>query len=129
MTLNRQHKMYLGLRGWMIPIPRLVSAPGAKKSAASAKAQGNRLSSEERRVHHQVVRQMARAQNPLTADDLVDALDLPPDQVNASVARLEAMKTFIYREDARGINWAYPLAFDDTGHHITADTGERFFAA
>ena len=45
------------------------------------------------------------------------------------IAKLEEMKTFLFREDGKGINWAYPLSLENTGCRMTASTGEQFFAA
>ncbi|CAB5081802.1 hypothetical protein D3OALGA1CA_260 [Olavius algarvensis associated proteobacterium Delta 3] len=42
---------------------------------------------------------------------------------------LENLKTFIYRSDGEGINWAYPLSLENTGFRMTASSGEQFFAA
>lgn len=41
----------------------------------------------------------------------------------------KGMKTFVYRYDSQGINWAYPFSTENTGHKMTASTGEQFFAA
>ena len=47
----------------------------------------------------------------------------------ASEDKLEGLKTFLYRSDGLGINWAYPHSLENTGHKMIANTGEHFFAA
>ena len=39
------------------------------------------------------------------------------------------MKTFLYRSDGTGIDWAYPFSLENTGHKMTLHAGEQFFAA
>jgi hypothetical protein len=48
--------------------------------------------------------------NPKTGEKLNMSLR----QVKDIVEKLEAMKTFCYRSDNQGSNWAYPLAFENT---------------
>jgi hypothetical protein len=49
--------------------------------------------------------------------------------VHQIIDKLESLKTFIYRGDGKGINWAYPLSLENTGFRMTASSGEQFFAA
>ena len=56
-------------------------------------------------------------------------LGMPDDQVLEIINKLESLKTFIYRSDGKGIDWAYPLSLENTGFRMTAASGERFFAA
>ena len=72
---------------------------------------------------------MTKIQTPLSAEQVGKELELPVDRVEATIDKLEELKTFLYRSDRKGINWAYPLSLEDTGHKITDSTGERFFAA
>jgi hypothetical protein len=129
MPTDTKRKMYMGTWRFMLPIPLAISAKGVKKSVSGAKSKANQLSHEERYVHHFIVKNMAIAEEPIMAESIADILNIPLDRVNEIVDRLEAMKTFIYRSDGQGINWAYPLSMENTGHKITASTGEQFFAA
>ena len=49
--------------------------------------------------------------------------------VEKIIDKLESLKTFLYRSDGKGINWAYPLSLENTGHRMTVSTGEEFSAA
>lgn len=109
--------------------PLVLSNIGAKKGAKGAKANADFLSKEERRVHHLIVMKMAVVKDPITAELIANELGMSNDQVNEIINKLEHLKTFIYRGDGKGINWAYPLSLENTGFRMTASSGEQFFAA
>jgi len=124
-----KRKMYMGFWGFMLPVPLALSTQGMKKSVSGARAKASCLSEEERRVHHFIVVKMAVAREPITAELIAKELCMPTDRVLEIIAKLEEMKTFLYRVDGKGINWAYPLSLENTGCRITTATGEQFFAA
>ena len=123
------HKLYMGFRGFMMKIPPLLSDKGARKGEKGARANAAFLSGEERRVHHFIVRRMAVAKAPITVDLIADELRMPNSRVIDITDKLENLKTFIYRSDGEGINWAYPLTLENTGFKLTVSSGEQFFAA
>ena len=129
MNTNLKRRMLMGIGKFMIPIPRVISSKGLEKGVSRARAKADLLSPEERTIHHFIVNRMTKTKIPLTAEQVGKELDLPVDRVEATIDKLEVLKTFIYRSDGKGINWAYPLSLENTGHKITASTGERFFAA
>ena len=124
-----ENKLYMGFKGFMMRIPPLLSNKGAKKGENGARANAARLSKEERRVHHFIVMKMAVVKDPITTELIAAELGMPNDQVNEIINKLENLKTFIYRSDGKGINWAYPLSLENTGFRMTASSGEQFFAA
>ncbi len=129
MINDLKHKLYMGFGGFMIRIPPLLSNKGAKKGEKGAKANADCLSKEERRVHHFIVMKMAVVKDPITTEVVANELRMPNDQVREIINKLENLKTFIYRGDGKGINWAYPLSLENTGFRMTASSGEQFFAA
>ena len=129
MKNDLKHKLYMGFRGLMMRIPPLLSDKGARKGEKGARANADTLSDEERRVHHFIVLKMAIVKDPITADLIAGELGMPKDRVLKIVNKLESLKTFIYRSDGKGINWAYPLSLENTGFRMTASSGEKFFAA
>ena len=129
MRNDLKHKLFMGFRGFLMRIPPLLSEKGARKGEKGAKANADSLSKEERRVHHFVVMKMAVAKDPITADLISSELEMPNDQVTEILNKLERLKTFIYRSDGNGIDWAYPLSLENTGFRMTASSGEQFFAA
>jgi len=129
MKNDQKHKMYMGFRGLMMRIPPLLSEKGARKGEKGAKANAASLSNEERSVHHFIVKKMAVVKAPITAELIAGELEIPNDRVLEIINKLENLKTFIYRSDGKGINWAYPLSLENTGFRMTASSGEQFFAA
>ena len=124
-----KHKLYMGFRGFMMRIPPMLSDKGAKKGESGAKANADCLSKEERRAHHFIVMKMAVVKEPITTELIANEIGMPKDQVYQIINKLENLKTFIYRDDGKGINWAYPLSLENTGFRMTASSGEQFFAA
>ena len=129
MKNDLKHKLYMGFRGFMMKIPPLLSEKGARKGEKGAKTNADSLTIEERRVHHFVVMKMAVAKSPITTGLISGDLEMPNDKVIEIIEKLESLKTFIYRTDGKGIDWAYPLSLENTGFKMTASTGEQFYAA
>ena len=129
MKNDLKHKLYVGFHGFMMRVPPWLAAKGSKKGEKGTKANAGRLSKEERRVHHFIVMKMAVVKNPITTEVIANELRMPNDQVHEIINKLENLKTFIYRSDGKGINWAYPFSLENTGFRMTASSGEQFFAA
>ena len=129
MKINPDRKMYIGIGKFMVPVPLVISNRGLEKGVSGAKAKARLLSEEERRVHHFVVKKMAVAKEPITAELISQELGISLEKVEKIIDKLEGLKTFVYRRDGKGINWAYPLSLENTSHRMTASTGEEFSAA
>ena len=129
MKTSVERKLFMGIGGFMIPIPRIIASRGLQKGVSGAKAKAELLSTEERKIHYFIVKKMAVVQKPITAEIVSEELDLPAEMVENTIDKLEGLKTFLYRSDGLGINWAYPHSLENTGHKMIASTGERFFAA
>ena len=129
MKINQGRKMFMGIGSFMVPIPLVISKRGLEKGVSGAKAKAGLLSEEERRVHHFVVKKMAVANGPITAELISEELGISLEKVGKIIDKLEDLKTFLYRSDGKGINWAYPLSLENTGHKMTVSTGEEFSAA
>lgn len=129
MKINPDRKMYMGIGKFMLPIPLVISNKGLQKGVSGAKAKAGLLSEEEQKVHHFVVKKMADVQEPITAEFISEELGISLKTVVKIIEKLEVLKTFLYRSDGTGINWAYPLSLDNTGHRVTVSTGEQFSAA
>ena len=69
-----KHKLYVGFRGFMMRIPSRLAAKGSKKGEKGAKENADRLSKEERRVHHFIVMKMAVVKDPITAEVIANEL-------------------------------------------------------
>ena len=129
MRTSPTRKMYMGIGRFMVPIPLAISNSGLKKGVFGAESKAQRLSKEERRIHYFVVRKMASVDEAIKAELVAEETGLSVDEVEKAIDKLESLKTFLYRSDGRGIDWAYPLSLDNTGHRMTVNTGESFNAA
>ena len=109
MNTNLKRRMLMGIGRFMVPIPRVIASKGLGKGVAGARTKADLLSPEERKIHHFIVSRMAETKTPLTAAQVGKGLDLPVDRVEATIDKLEELKTYLYRSDGKGINWAYPL--------------------
>jgi hypothetical protein len=124
-----EHKLFMGFGGFRIPVPPVLSGMGANKGVKDTRKNAALLSAEERKVHHFIVRKMASAKEPITTDLIANDLGMCNNRVHEIITKLEDLKTFIYRSDGMGINWAYPLSHENTGFKMTASSGEQFWAA
>lgn len=129
MKKDVKHKLFMGFSGFLMKIPPLLSEKGARKGEKGAKANAASLSDEERQVHHYIVKKMAVVDAPITDKLIAEELGMSSERVLEIIDKLENLKTFIYRSDGKGINWAYPLSLENTGFRIKASSGEQFFAA
>ncbi len=129
MNKDLKQKLYMGYGGFMMRIPPALSKRGARKGEKGARANAGALSTEERAAHHFIVRKMAVVKDPITVELIADEMGMSNDRALEIVDKLERLKTFVFRSDGKGINWAYPLSLEDTGFRMTASSGERFFAA
>ncbi len=129
MKTGQDRRMYMGIGKFLVPIPLVISNKGLEKGVSGARAKAELLSEEERSIHHFVVRKMVVASEPILAELISEELGISQEEIERIIDKLEGLKTFLYRSDGQGINWAYPLSLENTGHKMTASTGEQFFAA
>jgi hypothetical protein len=54
---------------------------------------------------------------------------LPLERVLVLLDDLESGMTFLYRNPAGAVHWAYPVTVDETPHSVTFSTGEQIHAA
>ncbi len=121
--------LLLGLGHHMLPIPRSVW----QRQVASSK-QGNRaalgfMTDEHHRVRDFAVVELPRAGAPLPPELFAERLGLPLARVKTILDELEQHMTFLFRNAAGAVTWAYPVTVDQTPHRITFSSGERVYAA
>jgi hypothetical protein len=119
----------MGLSRTMIPIPRIVW----RRQVAASERRIRRglvfMSENHHRVRDFVVRELPRTGEPLTPELIAQELDLPAARVNDVLAELEKRLTFLFRNAAGAVAWAYPVTVDPTPHQAAFSTGERLHAA
>ena len=72
---------------------------------------------------------LSNACAPLPPALFAERLHLPLTRVVAILDELEQHKTFLFRNAAGAVTWAYPVTVDPTPHRISFSTGERINAA
>jgi hypothetical protein len=81
------------------------------------------------RVRDFVVREMPRLNQPLPPELIAAELQLPLERVGLILDELERNMTFLFRNPAGAVTWAYPVTVDQTPHRVTFSSGEKLYAA
>ena len=129
MKKGLERKAFIGIWRFMIPLPQAIVSRDITKTAGAICRKTADVSEEERELHRFVVRTVTDTNEPVPLGNIAQKLDMPLDRVKEIVGRLEQMKVFFYRYENPGINWAYPVTAEDTGHKLTFSTGEQCTAA
>jgi hypothetical protein len=87
------------------------------------------MSEEHHLVREFAVRELPRVGEPLSPEFIAEELSLPVDQVESILDELDKHMTFVCRDAAGAVVWAYPVTAASTPHHLTFSTGERLYAA
>ena len=123
-------RILLGFWRAMVGVPRVLWRGEIAQSAQKTRARVTGLVSDEhRRVQHFCVRELPRAGEPLRPEVIAAGADLPLERVLVLLEDLEAGMTFLYRNPAGAVHWAYPVTADETPHRVTFSTGEQIYAA
>jgi hypothetical protein len=113
----------------LLPIPGAVWQSQVAKSGAANRAAFGRLPLDDSRVRDLAVVELPRAAAPLSPEFFSDRLGLPLAEVTSILDSLERGMTFLFRNPAGAVTWAYPVTVDRTPHRITFSSGERLYAA
>ena len=76
-----------------------------------------------------VVREMPRLNQPLSPETIALGVHLPLEHVRSILDELEHAMTFLFRNGAGAVTWAYPVTVDQTPHQVTFSSGEKLYAA
>ena len=129
MKVDLKRKAFMGIWHFMIPLPLFLIKINVNTMAKAICRKSADVSDEERKVHYFVVKSLSDTNEAVTLEYIADQLGIPIERVTAIVDKLERMKTFFYRYDCTGINWAYPVTAEDSGHKVTFDSGAQLNAA
>jgi len=114
----------------MVGVPRALWRSEIAKSAQQTRERvASLISDEHRRVQHFCVRELPRVGKPLHPDEVAAGVGLPLERAQALLEDLEAGMTFLYRNPAGAVLWAYPVTAEQTPHLVTFSTGEQIHAA
>ena len=121
--------LLLGLRRHLVPVPRFVWQGQVAKNAEHSDHALGFMSEQHHRVRNFAVRELPRVGKPLTPEFIAQELQLPAAQVVPILDELEKHLTFLFRNPAGAVTWAYPVTVDVTPHRVTLSTGEHIYAA
>ncbi|MFQ5627428.1 MAG: hypothetical protein ACE5I1_01610 [bacterium] len=121
--------LLMGLGRFMVPIPRMIWQWQVTRNAQKIEAGLGFMSREHHDVRNFVVQALPGVGKPLSPEFIAQNLNLPADQVNAILDELEKHMTFLFRNKAGAVAWAYPVTVDRTPHHATFSSGEQVYSA
>jgi hypothetical protein len=111
----------------------MISVPPALWQSQLAKETGQAdlafMTPDHHRVRDFVVRELPRYNRPLPPDLIAAELRLPLARVGVILDDLERNLTFLFRNPAGAVTWAYPVTVDPTPHRVTFSSGEKLYAA
>ena len=122
-------KLWMGRSRFMVPIPAFI---WKRQVRGNARAIGGRLafmSEEHHLVREFAVRELPRVGGPMSPPLIAEDLGLPRQQVVSILDDLEKNLTFLCRNEAGAVEWAYPVTAHETPHQITFKSGERLYSA
>jgi len=87
------------------------------------------MSDAHHRVRYYVVRQLPLLGQAIPPAMIAAALSLSTPEVIAILDDLEEHLTFLFRNTAGEVAWAYPVTVEQTPHQIRFSSGERLYGA
>jgi hypothetical protein len=124
-----KNSVLLGFWHAMLGVPPALWQGQIRKEAQKARASLDFMSVEHRTVHHFIVRELPRVGEPMAPATIASRLHLSLDRVSAILDDLEQHMTFLYRNEAGAVAWAYPVTTEPTPHRVTFSSGEQIHAA
>ncbi len=122
-------RILMGIWKYMIGIPPGLLKKKLPKRKKEFESHLGFMTGELRRVHHFAVRELPYAGRPLAPGYIAERLGLSVEQAVNCLDELERRMTFLFRNDAGEVVWAYPVTVEKTPHRITFDSGEKLYAA
>ena len=111
----------------------MITVPPALWQSQMAKETQNAdlafMTTDHHRVRDFVVREMPRFNQPLPPELIAAELHLPLERVVPLLNELEREMTFLFRNVAGAVTWAYPVTVEHTPHQVTFSSGEKLYAA
>jgi hypothetical protein len=119
----------IGREKQMAELPRHVWEAHLARVPEHAGERLSFMTPDHHRVRYFVVSEMPRIAKPIPPVTISERLGLSLARVNALLEDLEQHLTFLVRDEAGDVIWAYPLTVEKTPHAITFNSGERLYAA
>ncbi|HEY3358659.1 MAG TPA: hypothetical protein VGQ83_35755 [Polyangia bacterium] len=119
----------LGVKRHLIPLPGLLWRRAVARTARGVRRRLGFMTREHHAVRDFVVSELPRAGRPLDLARIAAATGLTKARAGAIVGELERKLTFLYRDAAGAVEWAYPVTVAATPHALAFSTGERLNGA
>ena len=123
------NKLMLGLWRYVLHVPPFIWQKQIEKGKKRFEKAYGKMPQDFRRVHHFVVRELPFVGKPLSEEFISGELGLPIDRVRSALDYLESRMTYLYRNKAGEVIWAYPVTVEQTPHKVVFNTGEELYAA
>ena len=121
--------LLLGLWRFLLRIPPPIwRQEVARSTRGNAQARAF-MTPDHHRVRDFVVRELPRIGQPIPPETIAGALGMSVAQVVAILDELEKNMTFLYRNEAGAVAWAYPVTAEPTPHRVSFSSGEQIYAA
>lgn len=121
--------LLLGLGRFLLRIPRPIWQQEVARSVRASEKSLAFMTADHHKVRDFVVCEMPRIAKPISPERIAQDLNMEPDQVIPILDVLEENLTFLYRNQAGAVIWAYPVTVEPTPHRITFNSGEQIYAA
>ena len=122
-------KLWMGRGRFILPVPAFIWKRQVRQNARAIGGRLDFMSEEHHLVREFAVRELPRVGGPMSPQLIADDLGLPHQQVVAILDDLEKNLTFLCRNEAGAVEWAYPVTAYETPHQITFKSGERLYSA
>lgn len=119
----------LGLWRYVLHVPPIFWQKQIEKAKNRFEKEYGKMPQDFHNVHHFVVRELPRIGKPLSEGLISGQLGLSIDRVRSALDYLEKRMTYLYRNDAGEVIWAYPVTVEKTPHKLAFNTGEELYAA
>lgn len=123
------NRLMAGVWGYIVGVPPILWERQFDKAARRVARSTRFMSEEHGLVHHYAVRELPRVGKPLSPDLVARELSLTRERVVKILDDLERHLTFVYRNAAGEVTWAYPVTVETTPHRLSFQSGEKLYAA
>lgn len=122
-----RNALLLGVGRHLIPIPAFIWQRQVKGNTGESPTAF--MTPDHHRVRDFAVTELPIAGQPLPPELIAARLNLPLDRTLAILDELEKRLTFLFRNEAGAVEWAYPVTAARTPHRFISNTGETLYAA
>ena len=125
--MTHSNRLRLGIGRHMLPIPAFIWQRQSRRDPNNSPTAF--MTPDHHRIRDYVVTELPIAGRPLSPESIAARLSLPLERTLAILDDLQKRLTFLFRDEAGAVEWAYPVTAARTPHRFVANTGEALYAA